>query len=142
MYFVVDKSRHTVGWARSVRGAALACVLVEGQIGLAGCSDTSCSPFADGGLKAGQTYIGSLLADATVDDVATYDCDSGGPAFVPFRDRRPPGQTRTDFVKAGCKEIDDDSGDQALTCAGKSRTYTISLEPDGQDGTRGELKLA
>lgn len=100
----------------------------------------SCSWFGERALASQEEFVSERLPDAHGFEVATYDCDSGGRAFLDFTVPISSAQAGDLFLAdSQCRvaEEDDDDG-ELLSCWRDDKLVTIYLSSsDGR--TRGEL---
>lgn len=135
-----------------IRRRTVTAVIVAGTVLAAGAAVTvlsfsllggySCSWFGERALASHEEFVSERVPDASKFEVATYDCDSGGPAHLEFSTQSSLAEARDLFsAQPECRidERDDDDGELVICQTGAQR-LTIFLE-ESDERTRGELYI-
>ncbi len=93
----------------------------------------SCSRSGQRSLGSSEQFVRAHLPDASGFEVWTYDCDSGGPAFLGFKTSAAPAATRDALLTdRSCRQVDleGDEGEY-VDCAlgGIPGLYTSAARP-------------
>lgn len=134
------------------RRRAVTAVIVAAAVLAAGAAVTvlsfsllggySCSWLGERALASQDEFVSERVPNASGFEVATYDCDSGGPAHLEFSTQSSLAQARDLFLAhSECRidERDEDDG-ELVTCQTGAQRLTIFLE-ESDERTRGELYI-
>ena len=102
----------------------------------------SCSRSGQRALVSGEQFVRELVPDASGFEVRTYDCDSGGPAFLEFTSSLAPEAVRDALLAdRTCRRVDHEYEEGEYVECGTGRHSRFLVLDRSTTGTEAEYYI-